>query len=159
MLVLGIETSCDETGVALYDTEKGLVAEALHSQVDLHAVYGGVVPEIASRAHIEWLDRVIREAMTQAECTADAIDAIAVTQRPGLVGSLLIGVTMAKTLSWAWDKPLVAVDHLDQGLAVAHPAAAHAPGHAPRSQGKKIPRPAPSMCLAPGPGHYPRQLP
>jgi len=82
------------------------------SQVDLHAKYGGVVPEIASRAHIERLDSVIEEAMAVARVTADGIDAIAVTNRPGLVGALVIGVTAAKTLSWAWGKPLIGVDHI-----------------------------------------------
>jgi N6-L-threonylcarbamoyladenine synthase len=110
--ILGIETSCDETAAAVVVDGGDVRSNIVASQVDLHRKYGGVVPEIASRAHIEWLDGVVREAMEEAECPAEAIDAIAVTQRPGLVGSLLIGVTLAKTLSWVWDKPLVPVDHV-----------------------------------------------
>ncbi len=111
-LVLGIETSCDETSAAVVVDGVDVRSNVVASQVDLHAKYGGVVPEIASRAHIERLDAVIEEAMAVAKVTKDDIDAIAVTNRPGLVGALLIGVTAAKTLSWAWDKPLIAVDHI-----------------------------------------------
>jgi len=111
-VVLGIETSCDETSAAVVVDGVDVRSNVVASQVDLHAKYGGVVPEIASRAHIERLDAVIEEAMAVAKVTKDDIDAIAVTNRPGLVGALLIGVTAAKTLSWAWDKPLIAVDHI-----------------------------------------------
>jgi N6-L-threonylcarbamoyladenine synthase len=110
--ILGIETSCDETAAAVVIDGTDVRSNVIASQVDLHAKYGGVVPEIASRAHIERLDAIIEEAMNQARCGVDDIDAIAVTNRPGLVGALLIGVTAAKTLSWAWGKPLVAVDHI-----------------------------------------------
>jgi N6-L-threonylcarbamoyladenine synthase len=110
--VLGIETSCDETAAAVVVDGVDVRSNVIASQVDLHSKYGGVVPEIASRAHIERLDGVIREALDQAQCTPADVDAIAVTHGPGLVGSLLIGVTAAKTLSWVWDKPLVAVDHI-----------------------------------------------
>lgn len=110
--LLGIETSCDETSAAVVVDGIHVRSNIVASQVDLHAKYGGVVPEIASRAHIERLDSVIEEAMSVAGVTKDNIDAIAVTNRPGLVGALLIGVTAAKTLSWAWGKPLVAVDHI-----------------------------------------------
>jgi len=110
--LLGIETSCDETSAAIVVDGIGVRSNVVASQVDLHAKYGGVVPEIASRAHIERLDAVIEEAMAAAKVTKDDIDAIAVTNRPGLVGALLIGVTAAKTLSWAWGKPLIAVDHI-----------------------------------------------
>ena len=110
--ILGIETSCDETSAAIVVDGVDVRSNIVASQVDLHAKYGGVVPEIASRAHIERLDSVIEEAMTAAAVTRDGIDAIAVTNRPGLVGALLIGVTAAKTLSWAWGKPLVGVDHI-----------------------------------------------
>lgn len=110
--ILGIETSCDETAAAVVDDGCRVRSNFIASQVDLHAKYGGVVPEIASRAHIERLDAIIAEAMDRAACSVDGVDAIAVTNRPGLVGALLIGVTAAKTLSWAWDKPLVAVDHI-----------------------------------------------
>jgi len=110
--ILGIETSCDETAAAIVVDGHDVRSNVIASQVDLHRKYGGVVPEIASRAHIEKLDAVIREAMAGAGCSRDDIDAIAVTSRPGLVGSLLIGVTAAKTLSWLWSKPLIAVDHV-----------------------------------------------
>src|SRR3989304_4436609 len=110
--ILGIETSCDETSAAVVVDGVDVRSNVVASQVDLHAKYGGVVPEIASRAHIERLDAVIEEAMTVAGVTRDDIDAIAVTNRPGLVGALIIGVTAAKTLAWAWSKPLVGVDHI-----------------------------------------------
>jgi len=110
--LLGIETSCDETSVAVVDDGRRVRCNLTATQFDLHEKYGGVVPEIASRAHLEKLDPLIEEALAQAACTPDAVDAIAVTQMPGLIGSLLIGVTAAKTLAWAWDKPLVGVNHI-----------------------------------------------
>ncbi len=110
--ILGIETSCDETAAAVVVDGTEARSSVVASQIDLHRKYGGVVPEIASRAHIEKLDSVVQEAMGQAGCGRHDIDAIAVTSRPGLVGSLLIGVTGAKTLCWAWGKPLVAVNHV-----------------------------------------------
>ena len=114
MKVLGIETSCDETGVALYDTARGLVAHALHSQVDLHAVYGGVVPEIASRDHVRMLLPLIQQVMKQAD--ADRPDAIAYTAGPGLVGALMVGGGMANGLGVAWDCPVIAVHHMEGHL-------------------------------------------
>ncbi|MBT8081438.1 MAG: tRNA (adenosine(37)-N6)-threonylcarbamoyltransferase complex transferase subunit TsaD [Gammaproteobacteria bacterium] len=114
MLVLGIETSCDETGVALYDTENGLVADALHSQVDLHAVYGGVVPEIASRDHVRMLLPLIQRVMSDAG--VDKPDAIAYTAGPGLVGALMVGGGMAAGLGLAWDCPVVPVHHMEGHL-------------------------------------------
>lgn len=110
--ILGIETSCDETAAAVVIDGGSVRSNVVASQIDLHKKYGGVVPEIASRAHIERLDGVIEEALDEAGCTPAQIDAIAVTNRPGLVGALLIGVTAAKTLSWVWGKPLIAVDHI-----------------------------------------------
>ncbi len=110
--VLGIETSCDETSAAVVVDGREVCSNIVASQVDLHAKYGGVVPEIASRAHIERLDSVIEEAMTAAGVTRDDLDAVAVTNRPGLVGALIIGVTAAKMLAWAWGKPLLGVDHI-----------------------------------------------
>ncbi len=110
--ILGIETSCDETAAAVVVDGVRVLSNVVASQIDLHAKYGGVVPEIASRAHIERMDGVIAEALERADCASDDIDAIAVTCKPGLVGSLLIGVTAAKTLAWAWGKPLVGVDHV-----------------------------------------------
>jgi len=111
--ILGIETSCDETSAAVVVDGCRVLSNIVASQVDLHRKYGGVVPEIASRAHIERLDAVILEAMEVAGSSRDDIDAIAVTNRPGLVGALIIGVTAAKTLSWAWQKPLVSVNHIE----------------------------------------------
>jgi len=113
-IILGIETSCDETGVALYSAEKGLIAHALHSQVDLHAVYGGVVPEIASRDHIRMLLPLIQRVMDEAGI--DKPDAIAYTAGPGLVGALMVGGGMANGLSLAWDCPVVAVHHMEGHL-------------------------------------------
>jgi len=110
--VLGIESSCDETSAAVVVDGRDVRSNIVASQFDLHAKYGGVVPEIAARAHIERLDAVIEEAMSAASVTRDDIDVIAVTNRPGLVGALLIGVTAAKTLAWGWNKPLVAIDHI-----------------------------------------------
>ncbi len=114
MIVLGIETSCDETGVALYDTENGLLAEALHSQVDLHAVYGGVVPEIASRDHIRMLLPLIQQVMS--EVGVETPDAIAYTAGPGLVGALMVGGGMANGLGLAWDCPVIPVHHMEGHL-------------------------------------------
>jgi len=114
MIVLGLETSCDETGVALYDTENGLLAEALHSQVDLHAVYGGVVPEIASRDHIRMLLPLIQQVMSEAGI--EKPDAIAYTAGPGLVGALMVGGGMANGLGLAWDCPVIPVHHMEGHL-------------------------------------------
>ena len=114
MRVLGIETSCDETGVALYDTEKGLLAHALHSQVDAHAVYGGVVPEIASRDHVRMLLPLIQQVMSQAGI--EKPDAIAYTAGPGLVGALMVGSGLANGLGLAWDCPVVPVHHMEGHL-------------------------------------------
>ena len=110
--ILAIETSCDETSAAVVVGSHDVRSSVVATQFDVHAKYGGVVPELASRAHIENLDGVTQEAMVRAGVTRDDIDAIAVTNRPGLVGCLLIGVTAAKTLAMAWSKPLVAVNHV-----------------------------------------------
>ncbi len=114
MRVLGIETSCDETGVAVYDTERGLLAQVLHSQVDLHAVYGGVVPEIASRDHIRRLLPLVREVLAGAGI--DRPDAIAYTAGPGLVGALMVGSGLANGLALAWKVPVVPVHHMEGHL-------------------------------------------
>ena len=114
MKVLGIETSCDETGVALYDTEDGLLADALHSQVDLHAMYGGVVPEIASRDHIRCLLPLVEQVL--GEAGIERPDAIAYTAGPGLVGALMVGSGMANGLGLAWDCPVIPVHHMEGHL-------------------------------------------
>lgn len=114
MLILGLETSCDETGVALFDTERGLIAEALHSQVDLHAVYGGVVPEIASRDHLRRLLPLIRQVLREAG--TEKSDAIAYTAGPGLTGALMVGGGMANGLGLAWGCPVIPIHHMEGHL-------------------------------------------
>ncbi len=114
--ILGIETSCDETAAAVVADGKIIKSSVIASQTKLHEKYGGVVPEIASRAHIEKIYPVIAEAIEQAEVDEDDIDAVAVANQPGLTVALVIGVTAAKTLSFVWDKPLIAINHLHAHL-------------------------------------------
>ena len=114
--ILGIETSCDETAAAVVADGKVVKSSVVASQARLHEKYGGVVPEIASRAHIEKIYPVIKESMEQASVTMDDISAVAVANQPGLSIALVVGVTAAKTLSFAWDKPLIAIDHLHAHL-------------------------------------------
>ncbi|MEO8847833.1 MAG: tRNA (adenosine(37)-N6)-threonylcarbamoyltransferase complex transferase subunit TsaD [Casimicrobiaceae bacterium] len=116
MRVLGIETSCDETGVALYDTAAGLLAHALHSQVAMHADYGGVVPELASRDHVQRLVPLIESVIAQAGLTLRDVDAIAYTQGPGLAGALLVGASVANALGFALGRPVLGVHHLEGHL-------------------------------------------
>ncbi|MFT4632714.1 MAG: N6-L-threonylcarbamoyladenine synthase [Candidatus Pseudothioglobus sp.] len=116
MRVLGIETSCDETGVAVYDDSRGLLADLLYSQVDLHAEYGGVVPELASRDHIRKTLPMIHEAMTQSHSKPDDIDGIAYTAGPGLVGALMVGASIAKSLAFAWQVPAIGIHHMEGHL-------------------------------------------
>lgn len=110
--ILGIETSCDETAVAIVKNGKELIANVVASQIESHKRFGGVVPEIASRHHVEQVTIVIEEALEKADMTMEAIDAIAVTEGPGLVGALLVGVNAAKALAFAHQKPLVGVHHI-----------------------------------------------
>jgi N6-L-threonylcarbamoyladenine synthase len=112
MLVLGIETSCDETAAAVVSSDGWVRSDVVHSQVKLHAVYGGVVPELASRDHLRNIEPVVSEALRRAGVSLGDVDGIAVTCRPGLSGALLVGVQMAQGLAWALDKPIVGVDHL-----------------------------------------------
>ncbi|MBK5143005.1 tRNA (adenosine(37)-N6)-threonylcarbamoyltransferase complex transferase subunit TsaD [Budviciaceae bacterium BWR-B9] len=116
MRILGIETSCDETGVAIYDDRQGLLADQLYSQVKLHADYGGVVPELASRDHVRKTVPLIQAALKQANLTAADIDGIAYTAGPGLVGALLVGATVGRSLALAWNVPAVAVHHMEGHL-------------------------------------------
>ena len=116
MLVLGLETSCDETGVALYDTGRGLLAHALHSQVAMHAAYGGVVPELASRDHIRRVLPLTRDVLAKAGRTLDDLDAIAYTEGPGLAGALLVGAGIAHGLGYALGKPVLGLHHLEGHL-------------------------------------------
>jgi N6-L-threonylcarbamoyladenine synthase len=111
-VILGIETSCDETAAALVTGDGAVRASVISSQADLHARYGGVVPEVASRRHLELVSPVIREALADAEATLDDVESIAVTQGPGLVGALLVGLSAAKAIAWARRLPLAPVDHL-----------------------------------------------
>ncbi|WP_338496930.1 tRNA (adenosine(37)-N6)-threonylcarbamoyltransferase complex transferase subunit TsaD [Pseudomonas sp. WP18] len=116
MLVLGLETSCDETGVALYDSERGLLADALFSQIDLHRAYGGVVPELASRDHVKRMLPLIRQVLAEADCVPTEVDAIAYTAGPGLVGALLVGASCAQALAFAWGIPALGVHHMEGHL-------------------------------------------
>lgn len=116
MIVLGIESSCDETGIALFDSEKGLLAHTLHSQIDVHAEYGGVVPELASRDHIRYLVPLLRQTLAQAGLEKSAIDGIAYTAGPGLIGALMSGASVGRSLAWALGIPAVEVHHMEGHL-------------------------------------------
>ncbi|MCS4267130.1 tRNA (adenosine(37)-N6)-threonylcarbamoyltransferase complex transferase subunit TsaD [Serratia sp. BIGb0163] len=116
MRVLGIETSCDETGIAVYDDQAGLLANQLYSQVKLHADYGGVVPELASRDHVRKTVPLIQAALKEANLTAADIDGVAYTAGPGLVGALLVGATIGRALAFAWGVPAVPVHHMEGHL-------------------------------------------
>lgn len=118
MLVLGIETSCDETGVALYESERGLLAHQLYSQVELHAQYGGVVPELASRDHIRKLLPLVEAALVEADKRLSDIEGVAYVAGPGLVGALLVGAVFGRSLAWSLDVPAVAVNHMEAHLLV-----------------------------------------
>ncbi len=116
MKILGIETSCDETACAIVDDKRNILSNIIYSQVDEHKIYGGVVPEIASRAHIDKISVVIDEALSQANCKLNDIDAIAVTAGPGLIGGLIVGLMTAKGLAVASNKPLICINHLEGHL-------------------------------------------
>lgn len=116
MYVLGIETSCDETGVALYHTERGLIADALHSQIDMHALYGGVVPELASRDHIRRVLPLTRQVLQDAKVPVTSLGAVAYTEGPGLAGALLVGAATAHGLALALNVPVIGVHHLEGHL-------------------------------------------
>ena len=116
MLVLGIETSCDETGVALYDSERGIRAEALYSQIKLHQEFGGVVPELASRDHIRKTLPLIRQVLQQAGCKGSDIDGVAYTSGPGLAGALLVGAAIGRSLGMTWNVPTIGVHHMEGHL-------------------------------------------
>ena len=116
MKVLGIETSCDETGIAIFDTENGLIADQLYSQIELHAQYGGVFPEIASRDHIKKTVPLIEQACIQAGITLQDLDGIAYTAGPGLIGALLVGSSVGCSLAWALDLPSIEVHHMEGHL-------------------------------------------
>lgn len=116
MRVLGIETSCDETGVGVFDGERGLLAHAVYSQVEIHAEYGGVVPELASRDHVRKTLPLIRQVLSEAGLAKNAIDGVAFTAGPGLIGALLVGTAIGRALAWAWGVPAIGVHHMEGHL-------------------------------------------
>jgi N6-L-threonylcarbamoyladenine synthase len=138
-VILGLETSCDETAAALITDDGEIKASVVSSQADLHARYGGVVPEVASRRHLELVTPVIREALAEAGATLDDVDRVAVTQGPGLIGALLVGLSAAKALAWSRQLPLVGVDHLD--------------GHVASLYLQPAPLEPPFLCLLASGGH------
>jgi N6-L-threonylcarbamoyladenine synthase len=144
VLVLGIESSCDETGAAVVDHEGRVLSDVVQSQIALHAPYGGIIPELASRDHVKNMGPVVREALDRAHVNIDDIDGVAVTNRPGLVGALLVGVQAAKGLAWAAGKPLVGVDHL-----VGHLFAVYLR----RGESAARPPETPFVCLLVSGGH------
>lgn len=113
MKILGIETSCDETAAAVYDTERGILSNVLFSQINLQKDFGGVVPEVASRSHLEKIDSIIAQALQTAQIPLEEIDVIAVTTKPGLAGSLLVGLMTAKAIAWVQQKKIIGVNHLE----------------------------------------------
>ncbi|HHU36737.1 MAG TPA: tRNA (adenosine(37)-N6)-threonylcarbamoyltransferase complex transferase subunit TsaD [Treponema sp.] len=120
MTILGIESSCDETTAAVVVDGTKILSNVIATQIPFHEKYQGVVPEIASRKHTEWILPVVKQALEEADCTLDSIDGIAATNRPGLMGALLIGLTFGKTLAWATGKPFIAVNHMLAHLYAAH---------------------------------------
>ena len=144
MFVLGIESSCDETGAAVVDDDGRVFSDVVHSQVSLHATYGGVVPELASRDHLRSVGPVVREALARASLAVADVGGVAVTNRPGLVGALLVGVQAAKGLAWAAGKPLVGVDHLMGHLLAVFLRRGEADAPSPRF---------PFVCLLASGGH------
>lgn len=120
MKVLGIESSCDETACAIVEDGKKIISNVVATQIPFHQVYKGVVPEIASRKHAEWILPVVRQALKEADMKLDDVDAVAATNRPGLMGSLLVGLTFGKTLAWSIGKPFIAVNHMLGHMYAAH---------------------------------------
>ncbi len=148
-LILGIETSCDETAASIVRDGTAVLCNVVSSQNELHQKYHGVVPEIASRAHLERILPVVNEALARAGVTFEQIDAVAVGNRPGLIGSLLVGVSAAKAIAWAAGKPLIGVDHIQAHLhaaALFEPASGNAPG-APKAE---LPFPALGLVVSGG---------
>lgn len=139
VLILAIESSCDETAAAVVKNGRSVLSNVISSQIDLHKLYGGVVPEIASRKHIEKINQVIEEALREADATLDDLDAIAVTYGPGLVGALLVGVAEAKAISFAKDIPLVGVHHIE--------------GHISANYIENLELEPPFLCLVVSGGH------
>jgi len=138
-VILGIETSCDETAAALVTQDGSIMANVVSSQAELHARYGGVVPEVASRRHLELVSPVVREAIARADASLDDVGLVAVTQGPGLIGALLVGLAAAKAIAWSRRLPLVPVDHLD--------------GHVASLYLQPAPLEPPFLCLLASGGH------
>ena len=125
MLVLGIESTCDETACAIVRDGREILSSVISSQIDLHNAYGGVVPELACRRHVDVMIPIIDQALREAQCTLQEIDLFAVANGPGLIGALLIGINAAKTLAFAFDKPFIGINHVEAHLYAAlmsHPA-------------------------------------
>src|SRR5574344_2569232 len=120
MKVLGIESSCDETACAIVEDGHTILSNVVATQIPFHQIYKGVVPEIASRKHAEWILPVVKQALVEAKLTLDDVDAMAATNRPGLMGSLLVGLTFGKTLAWATNKPFIAINHMLGHLYAGH---------------------------------------
>ena len=120
MRVLGIESSCDETACAIVEDGRKILSNVVATQIPFHQIYKGVVPEIASRKHAEWILPVVKEALNEASLSLDKIDAVAATNRPGLMGSLMVGLTFGKTLAWSINKPFIAVNHILAHLYASH---------------------------------------
>lgn len=139
MKILGIETSCDETSAAIYDTDHGIIAHHIYSQIALHEKFGGVIPELASRVHIEQMYPIIDKTVRDAHLSLNDIDAIAVTNRPGLPGSLFIGVSFAKGIAYATNKPIIGINHLE--------------GHAFSAFLEHPTIPFPHLCMTASGGH------
>ncbi|OOZ15471.1 tRNA (adenosine(37)-N6)-threonylcarbamoyltransferase complex transferase subunit TsaD [Solemya velum gill symbiont] len=116
MKILGIETSCDETGVAIYDSNEGLIANLVHSQIDVHAPYGGVVPELASRDHVRKTIPLIKQLLVESGLQESDIDGVAYTRGPGLVGALLVGAAVGRSIAWAWNVPAIGIHHMEGHL-------------------------------------------
>ena len=116
MIILGIESSCDETGVAIFDEQLGLRSHVLHSQIATHAKYGGVVPELASRDHVRYITPLVRQALVEADCQPQQLTGVAYTQGPGLIGALLVGACFAKSYAYGLQIPSVGVHHLEGHL-------------------------------------------
>lgn len=112
MKILAFESSCDETAAAVVEDGRSVLSDVIASQADLHALYGGVVPEMASRKHVEVIAALTEQALREATCTKDDIDAVAVTYAPGLIGAVLVGLSFAKSVAFAWNKPLIPVHHV-----------------------------------------------
>ena len=153
MKILGIETSCDECAAAVVENGKIVLSNVINSQIPFHAAFNGVVPEIASRKHIEWIKVVVNEALDRAGLEPGAVDAVAVSNRPGLLGSLLVGLSFAKAFAWALNKPFIAVDHM---LAHLYASRLDAAGSTPaldtaKAAGSAAQVPAPQCPLPPCP--------